>query len=209
VNAFLKAQSLLEVIKMNVRYLTYSAILTIGLAGGWAMTAMSFQFAADTDQSQAAKATAASEATERPLETLDWLVGSWVAEAGSNRIEFDCRFTKNNAFMVRSFRVHENEDVKTSGMQIVGWDPQRNSIRSWTFDSDGGFADASWTQIDNTWVVRSSATVPDGQLGTAILKITPGEDGRFVMAGTNRIVGGVMEDDFEISVVKQPPSAGK
>ncbi len=143
------------------------------------------------------------------LKPLAWMIGDWVNEGADARVKISYRWSEDENFIVGDILVTKNDQVLMKSSQRIGWDPVQGAPRSWTFDSDGGFADASWTQIDNTWVIRSSATIPDGQLGTAILKITPGENGRFVMTGTNRIVGGAVESDFEISVVKQPPTAGK
>ncbi len=143
------------------------------------------------------------------LKPLAWLIGDWVNEGADARVKIAYRRSEDENFILGDILVTKNDQVLMKSSQRIGWDAAHGAPRSWTFDSDGGFAEASWTQVDGTWVVRSSATIPDGQLGTAILKITPGEDGRFVMAGTNRIVGDVMEDDYEITVVKQPPTAGK
>ena len=49
----------------------------------------------------------------------------------------------------------------------------------------------------------------DGLTGSANLTIVPSENGRYVVTGSNRIVGDVLEVDYEITVVKQPPAAGK
>ena len=44
-------------------------------------------------------------------------------------------------------------DGKTdsSGIQIIGWDPAAKAIRSWTFDSKGTFAEATWQQKNGRW----------------------------------------------------------
>jgi uncharacterized protein (TIGR02246 family) len=143
------------------------------------------------------------------LKPLAWMIGDWVNEGADARVKIAYRWSEDENFILGDIVVTKNDQVLMKSSQRIGWDPVQGAPRSWTFDSDGGFAEARWNLVDNSWVILSSATVPDGQLGTAILTITPGENGRFVMAGTNRIVGGVMESDFEISVVKQPPTAGK
>jgi hypothetical protein len=51
--------------------------------------------------------------------------------------------------------------------------------------------------------------MPDGQTGSAILKIVNEGNGRYVMAGSNRIIGNVLEDDYQVTVVKKPPTAAK
>jgi hypothetical protein len=49
------------------------------------------------------------------------------------------------------------------GTQVVGFDPRSVEIRSWTFQSDGGFGDATWSRSGDDWLVKSSQTLPDGR----------------------------------------------
>jgi hypothetical protein len=38
--------------------------------------------------------------------------------------------------------------------EIIGWDADRRSLRSWLFSSDGRFAEATWTPEGKGWRVR-------------------------------------------------------
>ena len=143
------------------------------------------------------------------LQPLEWLVGDWINEGADARVKINYRWSEDKNFILGDISVTKNDQTVMKSSQRIGWDPLLGKARSWLFDSDGGFADATWTQVGDTWVVRSSAVMPDGQTGSANLTISPGENGRFVMKGTNRIVGDSLEDDYEITVVKQPPVAGK
>ena len=105
---------------------------------------------------------------QSPLDTLDWLVGDWVNEDESRSIEFNCQFTKNGSFLVRSFGIVTEKDVRMSGMQVIAWDPANQSIRSWTFDSDGGFGEDTWSQSGNRYTIRAKYIVPDGGIASAI-----------------------------------------
>ena len=53
------------------------------------------------------------------------------------------------------------------GTQVIGWDPAAGTIRSWMFDSDGGFGEGIWTKNDNTWIVKFSQVLPDGRKASA------------------------------------------
>ncbi len=143
------------------------------------------------------------------LQPLEWLVGDWINEGADARVKISYRWSEDKNFILGDISVAKNDQVVMKSSQRIGWDPLLGKARSWLFDSDGGFAEGTWTQVGDTWVVRSSAVMPDGQTGSANLTIAPGENGRFVMSGTNRIVGDSLEDDYEITVVKQPPTAGK
>ena len=48
------------------------------------------------------------------------------------------------------------------GWQIIGWDPIDERIRSWTFDSEGGFADGYFTREGSRWLLRETGVAPDG-----------------------------------------------
>lgn len=143
------------------------------------------------------------------LKPLAWLVGDWINEGADARVKIAYRWSEDKNFILGDILVTKNDQIVMKSSQRIGWDALHGSARSWTFDSDGGFAEAMWTQVEDTWIVRSSATMPDGQTGSAMLKIVNEGKGRYVMTGTNRIIGNVLDDDYQITVVKQPPTAAK
>jgi hypothetical protein len=81
-------------------------------------------------------------------------------------------------------------------------------LRSWTFDDDGGFTEGRWDATDEGWVVKSEATMPDGTTGSATLVITVEDADHFVVRGSDRIVGGAAEPDFELKITRRPPQPG-
>jgi uncharacterized protein (TIGR02246 family) len=154
----------------------------------------------------------ADEAMPTPgefLSPLTWLVGDWINEGADARVKITYRWSEDKNFILGDILVTKNDQIVMKSSQRIGWDALHGSPRSWTFDSDGGFAEATWTQVEDTWIVRSSATMPDGQTGSALLKIVNEGNGRYVMAGSNRIIGNVLEDDYQVTVVKKPPTAAK
>lgn len=142
------------------------------------------------------------------LQALNWLVGDWVNEGADARVKISYRWSDDKNFLLGEFHITDTEGNVSKSSQRIGWNPLVGSPRSWQFDSDGGYAEGSWTEIEEGWLIHSAVTMPDGATGSATLKIVPGENGRFVLGGTHRVVAGVLEDDFEITIVKQP-SAGK
>ena len=70
------------------------------------------------------------------------MVGKWIDKDATDNVdvETDCNWTKNKNFLTRAYKVTIGDHIDMSGMQIVGWDPAAKTIRSWTFDSNGGFA---------------------------------------------------------------------
>lgn len=143
------------------------------------------------------------------LKPLAWLIGDWINEGSDARVKISYRWSEDKNFILGEISVTKSDQVVMKSSQRIGWDPLLGSPRSWTFDSDGGFAEATWTQVEDSWMVRSSAVMPDGLSGSANLKITNGEKGRYIMSGTNRIIGNALADDYQVTVVKQPPTVGK
>jgi hypothetical protein len=89
--------------------------------------------------------------------------------------------------------------------QRIGFDPLTGKFRSWLFDSDGGFSEGSWTQLDGEWMVSTRAIDPTGLVGTASVTFTPVDDDRFRMVGTDRIIGEERAPDFDVTVTRAPP----
>ena len=157
---------------------------------------------------------ATSTESQSPLDTLDWLVGDWVNEDENRSIEFNCHFTKNGSFLVRSFQIVTGKDDRMSGMQVIAWDPVNQSIRSWTFDSDGGFGEDAWTQSGNRYTIRAKYTLPDGGIASAINVFTFVDDNKCTWKSVSREIDGELQPDTdEVVLVRKAaelkPAGGK
>jgi uncharacterized protein (TIGR02246 family) len=97
------------------------------------------------------------------LKDLEWMVGSWADAEGGNSIRTSCRWTTNRNYLVRSFKVFVEDRVDFEGTQVIGWDPHRQTIRSWMFDSDGGFAVGRWSGAGDRWTAHTLSVLPDGR----------------------------------------------
>jgi hypothetical protein len=101
------------------------------------------------------------------LKALEWMIGVWVDADEKSSIETSSRWTTNQNFIVRSFKVFLNDQINFEGTQVIGWDPSANAIRSWTFDSDGGFGVGRWSGGGARWTVSSLNITPDGGKATS------------------------------------------
>ena len=140
------------------------------------------------------------------LKDLEWMIGSWVdnADAGIT-IQTDCAWTKNKNFMTRSFAVAAGDEVDMAGMQIVGWDPATKQIRSWVFDSDGGFGEGRWTRKGNEWYIETTGTLPDGGRSSAVNIITAVDANSFTWQSVSREVDGQLQPNIdEVLIVRKP-----
>jgi uncharacterized protein (TIGR02246 family) len=143
------------------------------------------------------------------LEPLAWLVGDWINEGADGKVAISYRWSQDKNFLLGEFEFVSQQGAQRTSSQRLGWDPSTAKIRSWLFDSDGGFAEGYWTLIDDGVLVTSSSVNPDGTTGSATMAIAPDGKDRFRIAGTDRIVAGSEEPDFEITVTRRPPAAGK
>lgn len=143
------------------------------------------------------------------LESLDWMMGEWVNEGDDAAVQITYRWSEDGNYILGDFEVSRQGKKSKSSTQRIGWDPAHQMIRSWWFDADGGFSEGEWVPIPDGWLVKSSAVLPTGETGTATLRIVPSDEDRFTIKGTDRLIGGVLNEDFELVLTKRPaPSAG-
>lgn len=138
------------------------------------------------------------------LQPLAWLVGNWVSEDAEATVAVNYRWSEDRNYLLAEFEVRRAGEISRKTSQRIGWDPLNQRIRSWTFDADGGFSDAQWTPLENGWVIKTSAILPDGRSGSATLKLIPASKDRYTMTGADRVVGDSLDDDFEITIVRKP-----
>lgn len=102
-----------------------------------------------------------------------------------------------------------------SGTQRIGWDPRLKQIRSWVFDTGGGFSESLWSREDNRdnnggsrdrWVIKTSGVLKDGRSATATNILTRIDNDHAKWASVDRTAGGeVLADVEEITLVRTPP----
>jgi len=139
------------------------------------------------------------------LKPLEWMIGTWVDQDDQAVVETTCQWTKNRNYITRSFTLSVRDRLEIAGMQIVGWDPAAKQIRSWVFDSDGGFGEGVWTQKDKAWHIAATGTAQDGSRSSALNIITFIDDNTFTWQSINRQAGGeLLPNVDEVVVVRQP-----
>lgn len=139
------------------------------------------------------------------LAALSWLEGDWVSEGAESAIKISYRWADDGNFLLGDFLATRAGEVVMKSTHRLAWDPFTQNVRSWLFESDGGHAEGTWTQIDDAWIVKSSATFPDATIGSATVTITRQGENQFTMVGTERTIAGGRLDDFDITVTRAPP----
>ena len=123
------------------------------------------------------------------LKDLEWMIGTWADQDDRSRVEMTCKWTKNQSFITRTFAISVADRLDMSGIQVIGWDASTGKIRSWVFDSDGGFGEATWTKKDKRWIINAVATLPDGRKTSAINIMTMLDDNSFTWQSTGPGIG--------------------
>lgn len=153
-----------------------------------------------------------SEADKAPthyeqLKELEWLIGDWVDKAGDSSVQTTCRWTKNKNFITRSFAVSIADRIDLEGTQVIGWDPAKKVIRSWLFDSDGGFGVGVWSRKENRWTIRALRVLPDGRKASSVNVLIQVDDDTFTWESTGREVDGeVLPNIGPVTVVRKKPA---
>lgn len=138
------------------------------------------------------------------LKELEWMIGRWVDQDDLATVVTECSWAKNNNFITRSFTIQIRDRIDMAGMQIIGWDPSTKQIRSWVFDSDGGFGQATWTKKDNRWYIQQSGVLPDGRKSSSVNVITCLDDNTCTIQSVNRMVDGELQPNIaEVKIAKE------
>ena len=144
------------------------------------------------------------------LKDLEWLVGDWVDAPGTSDdivVESTCDWIMNRNYLIRTFTADLPTRSDLSGTQVIGWDARDKVIRSWAFDSSGGFAQGTWHRKGNHWTVKTTGVLPDGSTVSATNTLKPIDDDSFTFRSRNRKRDGVSEPDIpEILIHRRPPA---
>ncbi len=143
------------------------------------------------------------------LAELEWMVGHWVDQTEAAQVDTVVRWSPNQAFLLRSFSVQLEGQESSQGTQVIGWDPLRKQIRSWTFHSDGSFGEGVWSRNDADWMVKSTQVLADGRLASATQVITRVDENTLTVQTLGRNVDGEpapATDPVTVARVETPAS---
>jgi uncharacterized protein (TIGR02246 family) len=139
------------------------------------------------------------------LQPLEWLVGEWIDEGRHESVEAKFHWDDNKSFLLEDFQIVRDGEVVLKGTQRIGWDPQAKQIRSWIFDSAGGFGEVVWTRVEDTWVCKAKGVRSDGTSASATRKLIRAAEDRVIWSATDRIAGDEQLPDLDITMVRKPP----
>lgn len=135
------------------------------------------------------------------LDDLAWMIGEWVDDTDDAAMHTVCRWAKNERFLTSSFTVSVDGQIDLEGTQVIGWDAANGQIRSWVFDTEGGFGEGTWRRVGNQWIVETTFTLSDGLQGSATNVYTPLDDDNYAWKSVDRQIDGELQPDVEEVVV--------
>jgi hypothetical protein len=144
------------------------------------------------------------------LEALAWLVGDWLDEGDDAVVRVNARWSDDGNFLLRTFTVKLQGRPALSIVQRIGWDPLARQIRSWEFDSEGGYGEGRWTSDGDRWIVKHNSVRPEGSTASATNVMTRERSDLIRWVSTDRIVDGRSEPDettYTLVKVPTPPAA--
>lgn len=139
------------------------------------------------------------------LQPLAGLIGDWLDESPDSLIVTSYRWADNKNFILAEFTIQVAGRPVMNGSQRIGWDPLAKVIRSWVFDSEGGFAEGVYSHDGDRWVIKLSGVTREGEPASATNVITFLGKGRISWQSRDRTVGGEASPDIEEVVMVRPP----
>lgn len=141
-----------------------------------------------------------------PMKKIAWLDGVWLDETGGSSVSHENRWIAGGRFMRRTFTIEIDGKIDMKGREIVGWDPVGKSIRSWAFDSTGGFAELRWRQSEKNpkrWTKEAKGTLSSGETVSAIHIMTQVDDDHYTFEAVARENNGELLPNIdEVTVVR-------
>ncbi len=140
-----------------------------------------------------------SAQTESHLHELDWLIGQWSADKPDASAQLNFEWTPDKKFIKSKCTLNKDGKQPQVDSQVIGWDPQHNTIISWHFDSNGGFGSGTWSKQsdDNKWTVNVVGVGADGSNSVASNVFTVKSSDEFTWQSVHRTLDGETVGDTE------------
>ena len=109
---------------------------------------------------------------------------------------------KGGKFLVLNYTVEKGSEEVVAVNQVIGLDPSNGHVRSWVFDTRGGFGEGIWTRHGDTWIVESSGYTADGRAGSGTHKWTLVDENTFTFQSLDREIGGHSMPDVKVTYTR-------
>jgi uncharacterized protein (TIGR02246 family) len=137
------------------------------------------------------------------LAPLEFLVGTWTAKNDGLSVVATGKWTPKKTYLMREMTVTDADGKEIINVtQRIGYSPISKQIKSWVFDSEGGFAEGLWSRSGDDWIVQTMGVLKDGKVGSSTNTYTLKDAGTFAWKSTGRRVDGHPIPDVEVTFTK-------
>lgn len=135
---------------------------------------------------------------------LSALVGSWKRKSNGGTLTVQAVWKHDKRFIERSFQILGKDGQKITATEMIGWDPATRTIRSWSFDSQGGFEQAVWNRDGDSWLIKADAVLPGGITATEQRSLSLDSEGNLRIQTLEQQSSGRLMPGFDpITLVRQ------
>lgn len=140
------------------------------------------------------------------LTRLEWMLGDWVSEDTDMKVHTTCKWSDDGHYLIRDYEIQMAGERLQHGLQRIGWDPLRQHIRSWVFDSDGGYVEGIWRQSGDQWIVTQDGYNPEGEPASGVVVYTVHDPERVTWHFRSLVTGSEVHPEMPpVVMVRRPP----
>ncbi|WP_018970181.1 YybH family protein [Rubritalea marina] len=140
------------------------------------------------------------------LQQIEGLVGDWVAPLSEHgKLTINFRWDPSGSWLMGRGQYSMGDDDPTLLTMRIGWDPIKERIISWSFDSNGSHSQASWKHIDHHWEISSTGINALGKPISSTQRVEAIDQSSILWGFTERLIGKSMKDDEAVKLIKTEP----
>lgn len=148
----------------------------------------------------------ASNQTFVALQQVEGLIGNWVAPLGEHgKLTINFRWDPSGSWLIGRGSYSVDDQDPTLLTMRIGWDPIKENIISWSFDSSGSHSFATWKESNNHWEIRSSGINALGKPISSTQTVSRLDQSSILWGFTDRLIGSQHKDDEAVKLIKTLP----
>ncbi len=144
-----------------------------------------------------------AEAVADPLPDLAWMVGEWTASGTPDSADMSCTWGPGKTYLLRQITLKPKTGTPVTATQWIGWDPVHEQLRSFLFDSRGGFNEGIWTNEEDAWVVHTKGITREGGRSTATMLYSRVDENNWTIESLEDEIDGQPGPEINLRVTRK------
>ncbi len=137
------------------------------------------------------------------LADLGWMVGAWTAEDAGVNLDVSVRWNATGTYLLRDLKASHNGEAVFRSTMRIGRDALTDNLTSWSFDTDGGRGEATWTKEGDSWIAHATGVLSDGRRTSGTTVISPHGKDSFSWKTLAATVSGEPVPDQEVRFTRR------